>query len=250
MPERGCLSKAQLLETGTGSHRIDAWESSLQSKATFAALVVLEALGLSMASATDSSGAVGILTFIDVRAAASAQAASVLQRAARDSHRELLKEIARPDRFVVIEPGVHEPAATGPSEDTLPSQLGVLLVAPADRRIHHEFGEPAADQTMPGALAHRAVYLIAHVDIGGANQPAAQDALRVIEKSGRASAGNLRFEVWQQTNRTNHYNIVAAWKSAADLDAFEASSAARDFRKIVAPLIGSLYDERRYRRVD
>jgi len=220
----------------------------LQSKAAFAsiALGALMALGSAVASAADSPEQ-RILTFMDVRAAAAAQATSLLQSVARDSHRELLKEIARPDRFVLIELSAHAPAASG---ETLPPELARLLVAPPDRRIHHEFGEPAAGQSMRGGTNQRALYLVAHVDIGGANQPAAQDALRAIQKSGRASAGNLRFDIWQQTNRANHYNVIAAWRRAADLESFEASSAARDFRTVVAPLIGSLYDERRYRRAD
>ena len=220
----------------------------MQLKATFGACLALGVLAV--ASAADSGQPVGVLTFVDVRAAASSQASALLVRAARDSQRELLREIARPDRFVLIEPNAHEPAPTGAAGEALPPQLDALLVAPPDRRTHHEFGEPAAAQMTRSAVTERAVYLIAHVDIGGSNQPAAQDALRAIEKAGRAGAGNLRFDVWQQTNRANHYNIIAAWRSAADLEAFEASSPAREFRKIVAPLIGSLYDERRYRRAD
>jgi quinol monooxygenase YgiN len=194
---------------------------------------------------------VGILTFIDVRDASSAEASAILHREALASHRELLKEIARPDRFVLIARTDQEPpegeASPGAS---LPDALGPLLVAPPDRRTHHDFGEPAAAASVSKAATTHAVYLIAHVDIGGQNQPAAQDALRAVELKARASAGNLRFDIWQQTNRANHYNIVAAWRSASDLEAFEASDAAREFRRIVAPLIGSLYDERRYRRVD
>ncbi len=219
----------------------------MQLKATLGACLTLGVLAVAFAA--DSGQPVGILTFIDVRAAASEQATALLVRAARDSHRELLKEIARPDRFVLIEPGAREPAPAGAAE-ALPPQLDDLLVAPPDRRIHHEFGEPAAAQTTRSAGTERAVYLIAHVDIGGSNQPAAQDALRAIESAGRAGAGNLRFDVWQQTNRANHYHLIAAWRSAADLEAFEASGPAREFRKILAPLIGSLYDERRYRRAD
>lgn len=222
----------------------------MQSKATFTAYVALAALGLSMLAAPARAESVGILTFIDVRAAASSQATTLLHHSAHSSHRELLKEIARPDRFVLIEVSDHEPAAAEAPGASLPAGLEPLLVAPPDRRTHHDFGERAAPQAIPPASAIRAIYLIAHVDIGGANQPAAQDALRALELAGRASAGNLRFDIWQQINRANHYNIVAAWKSAADLESFEASDGSRQFRKIVAPLIGSLYDERRYRRAD
>ena len=222
----------------------------MRSKAAFTTRAALGALALTMAALGVRAESFGILTFIDVRAAAASEATALMHRTAHASSRELLKEIARPDRFVLIEQADAVSPGSGTENGSLPEGLDRLLVAPPDRRTHHKFEEAAAPRTIPEAAAARAVYLLAHVDIAPANQPAAQEALRAVALKARTSAGNLRFEIWQQTNRANHYHIVAAWKSVPDLEAFEASDASRDFRRIIAPLIGSLYDERRYRRAD
>ncbi len=71
---------------------------------------------------------------------------------------------------------------------------------------------------------------------------------RIIEQA-RKSTGNLRFDVWQQSDRPNHFNLIAVWTSRAKFNDFAAGPAARDFRKSVASLLGSPYDERLYHRV-
>src|SRR5579871_4278618 len=116
----------------------------MRSKAAFTTRAALGALALSMAALGVRAESFGILTFIEVRAASASEATALLRRTAHASRRELLKEIARPDRFVLIEQG----EATSPADATggmaLPDGLDRLLVAPPDRRTHHEFGEPAA----------------------------------------------------------------------------------------------------------
>ena len=66
----------------------------------------------------------------------------------------------------------------------------------------------------------------------------------------RQSEGNLGFVAWQQTERPNHFNLISGWLSDSQFRAFAATRAARDFRRIVGPLLGSPYDERLFRRVD
>jgi hypothetical protein len=29
----------------------------------------------------------------------------------------------------------------------------------------------------------------------------------------RQSAGNVRFDIWQQTDRANHFNVISGWFS-------------------------------------
>ena len=66
----------------------------------------------------------------------------------------------------------------------------------------------------------------------------------------RRHEGNLRLDVWQQTNRPNHFTVVESW---ADREAFDAHGAApetKDFRAHLADMTGALYDERLYRLLD
>ena len=44
--------------------------------------------------------------------------------------------------------------------------------------------------------------------------------------------------------------VVAAWSSIRRFDEFASGAATREYRLAVTPLIGSLYDERLYHRID
>jgi quinol monooxygenase YgiN len=57
----------------------------------------------------------------------------------------------------------------------------------------------------------------------------------------------LRFDVLQQSARTNHFEMVEIWNSPEAQDAHEISPGNRDFRAKLAPLLGALYDQRVYR---
>jgi hypothetical protein len=56
--------------------------------------------------------------------------------------------------------------------------------------------------------------------------------------------------VRRQTDRPDHFNLVAMWTSRAKFNDFASVPAAREFRKSVASSLGSPYDERLYRRAN
>ena len=55
------------------------------------------------------------------------------------------------------------------------------------------------------------------------------------------------FDVWQQTNRPNHFTVVEAWGSRGAFDVHEMQKETREFRIKLAPMSGALYDERLYK---
>jgi quinol monooxygenase YgiN len=197
-----------------------------------------------------------VLTFIEVRSDAVDRSKTLLQQyeaALRQNaaplHVEIVEEIDRPERFVVIE--------TAGSADTLAAAeagaqqalapLNDLLTAPMDRRTGRDFGDvpaPATSESAPTSL-----YVIAHLDVGPPDQARGQIALTQVIDAARHSPGNLRFEAWQQANRPNHFNIVAVWSSRAKLNDFNAGAAAREYRASVGPLLASLYDDRLYKQL-
>src|SRR5262249_12124915 len=139
--------------------------------------------------------------------------------------------------------GRAEAAANG-----LLEPLSRLLLAPLDRRTHRELTDEAA----PPANSRRprrdeGLYVIAHVDIGGPARAQDEAAPQRSAAHARRSEGNRSFEVWQQLDRTNHFNLVSFWSDRSHFQSFAASDGAREFRKLVGPLIGSPYDERFYR---
>jgi quinol monooxygenase YgiN len=173
----------------------------------------------------------------------------------------VLQEIDRPQRFIVLETAdrtIDLAAAEVRGRQAL-TALNPLLIAPADRRTHRDFADVPAPPVAPvasgsahvaGKSAPAKIYVVAHLDLGPPDQARGQAALAKMVAAARNSPGNLRFDAWQQSNRPNHFNIVAAWSSQAALDDFANSAAAREYRVSVALLIGSPYDERLYRRID
>lgn len=199
------------------------------------------------------------LTFIEVRSDAAERCRSILRQyeAARRGHTApvdalVLEGTARPEKFALLEVDAGTDDAAGKEAARLLEPLTGLLTAPPDRRTHREFGATAAPARVPerATAAAASLYVITHLDIAPPERAKGEAALLHLAEQARRSAGNLRFEVWQQADRANHFNIIAAWRGRSEFDAFAAGSAAREFRKEVASLLGSPYDERLYRRAD
>ena len=195
-----------------------------------------------------------VLIFLEARADAAAQCKTLLKQYEKALHQrapgariEILQETDRPTRFVILESAASESelasAETGARPEWAP--LNELLIAPPDQRKHRDFN-PA-----PEAVANATnIYVIAHLDIGPPDLARGQAALNQFVQTARGAAGNVFFQVWQQTNRPNHFNLVAAWSSSSRFDEFASGAATREYRLAVTPLIGSLYDERLYHRID
>jgi quinol monooxygenase YgiN len=121
-----------------------------------------------------------------------------------------------------------------------------LLIAPVDERLCNAIAV-GGSQEPSGA---ESVYAMNHVDIVGPN-PQNRDAfipvLKAFSESARKTAGNLRYDVVQQKNRTNHFQVVEVWKDGKSNDAHEVSASNMNFRAKLAPVGGALYDQRWYK---
>ncbi len=62
----------------------------------------------------------------------------------------------------------------------------------------------------------------------------------------RTDPGWVRFEVFQQADRPNHFSAVEAWTDRAAFDALIVTGQTRDFRTKLTPLSGALHDKRIY----
>lgn len=196
-----------------------------------------------------SAGSVQVLTFIEVRVEARGHASGVLRQQSnassenRPSHGQItpLQEISRPERFAVLERETPVRA--------LPKDLTDDLTAPPDQRLNRVFDEAdaAADAQFD---AHARFYVVTHVDVTTPDRSRVETALHKLADAVRQSDGNLGFEVLQQIDRPNHYNLISAWLGESPFHTFASSPAAREFRQTIAPLLGSPYDERLYRRIN
>jgi quinol monooxygenase YgiN len=74
--------------------------------------------------------------------------------------------------------------------------------------------------------------------------------MKKLAADSRREPGAERFDVWQQSNRLNHFTVVEIWKDQPALDAHNLAAGAREFRDKVGRMMGALYDDRRYRTLE
>jgi len=150
----------------------------------------------------------------------------------------------RPGQFVVVAAWKDKSAwdahmaSAGTKE--FRDKLNALRNAPADDRFHN------ALSVGPMEVAFGSLYGVTHVDVIPPQKDNAIVALKVLGEANRAAAGNVRFEIVQQTNRPNHFTVFEIWRSREAFDVNGMSAHQREFRDKLAGMAGALYDERLY----
>jgi quinol monooxygenase YgiN len=203
------------------------------------------------------AGPIYSVTSIDVAADASDQAIAILKQY-RDAARkqpanqgaDVLQEIGAPYRFVVYESWVDQAAFDandGVASKELADKLKAISPAPYDRRAYRGVSVASAKAPKgPGA-----VYLHVHLDVLPPGIGQTQASAKQLADAARKGEGNLRWDVLQSTRGAgNHHTIYAAWGSRKDFDEFLMSRAELKFRDVIAPLLGSPYDDRLYTLLD
>jgi len=196
-------------------------------------------------------------TYIEVMPSAVDAATAVLKRY-RDSSRqaggnltsEALGEIARPERFVVVEAWKDQAALQAHAQSAGTTQferdLEPIQDAPMDERISHALyiGKPVD--------AHRAgaIYVVTHVDVIPPGTKGCMTALKAMSVDTPSDAGNLGYDVLQQVNRANHFTVVEEWTDRKAVNAHAMAEHTRAFREKLLPIAGALYDERLYIRLN
>ena len=209
-------------------------------------------------SPAPNAGPVYVITYFEVGDAATKQTADVLRQFAAATQKEdgntgflALEEIARPARFATVEVWRDKPAleAHGAAVAALRDKLQPSFASPFDIRANTGLsiaGPPIGGEPGSG----NPVYVLTHVDVFPAGKDQTIDLLKPLAETSRKEAGNLRYEVLQQSSRPNHFTVVEAWKDQKSYDAARTDSAQRQFRDKLGPMLGALYDERLYRPID
>jgi quinol monooxygenase YgiN len=202
---------------------------------------------------TAASPAVYVVTYLEVGAPKTAEAALLLQRMAAASRRragnlryDVLQEIGRPSRFAIVEGWRDKQAfATQQAEQARGpwAELQALLVSPPDSRPSTALSvAPAVAAPPPGAL-----YVLTHVDVVPPAKDRAIGLLERLAEDSRKESGVLLFDVLQQDSRPNHLTLAEAWRLPEAFEAHRTAASTRAFRDALLPLQGALYDERVYR---
>jgi quinol monooxygenase YgiN len=161
----------------------------------------------------------------------------------------IAQEVSRANRFLILEIWKDQAAfdAHGKSTATtaLAEEFKAIQNAPLDVRVHN--GMAVVDSPAAGTDA---LVVASHVDVPPPRKDELVAALTPLAEQSRKVAGNQRFEVWQQTNRPNHFTVVEAWRGQRAYDARGSAAPQRTFRDKLGPMLGALYDERLYRIIN
>lgn len=163
---------------------------------------------------------------------------------------DALQEIARPNRFVIVEAWRDKAALDGHSQGaasaTLRDRFAPLADAPYDERVTNAlYVTRGKSQKRAGAI-----YVVTHVDVIPAGKDDCMAALKAMSADTANDPGNISYDVLQQANRGNHFTVVEAWSDRKALDAHVMAAHTRAFRDKLSPIAGALYDERIYRALD
>jgi quinol monooxygenase YgiN len=219
------------------------------------AVAVLAAILASPASAQDS--AAYVVTYVELMPSEIASGASLLKHYRDASRREpgnlrfdVLHEIARPNRFAIVEiwkdkaaRDTHDQAAASPH---FRDKLKPIEDAPVDERVDDPlYMAPATNSAHPAAI-----YVVTHVDVIPPGKDDCMAALKAMSVDTAKDPGNIAYQVLVQAGRSNHFTVLEAWSSKTTLDAHAMAAHTRSFREKLSPLIGALYDERLYMALD
>ncbi len=223
-------------------------------------LIVRLVLGLALASggvmhsARAQDAVVYVATYVEVMPSSAKDGIALLKefgaaisKADGNLRAELVQKTSRPNRFVVLNAWKDQKAfeAHGSAATTAQfrDKLKTIENSPVDERVNS--GLAVGPIELPRATG--AVYVVTHVDVIPPRKDDAVAILKQLAEDSRKDAGNLRFEVEQQTSRPNHFTVVEMWQDQKAFDGHIAAAHTRTFRANLSPMAGSLYDERLYK---
>lgn len=214
--------------------------------------MALLALGLSGVVVAQESSVVHVVSYIEVEPAAVQKVAGLLSRleeygrnATGNLSFKSLQRIGRPNHFALIESWQNKDAqaahVTSKYFLDIRDVLDPQLLSPYDERLHGQFGVVAFGD-VGGEL-----FALTHIDIAPPKLEAGMLLLHEAIEESRNASGNTRFDLLVQDSRRNHMTLVETWETAESKTAYTGEATTRDYRDRLAPLMGSLYDERLYK---
>jgi quinol monooxygenase YgiN len=195
-----------------------------------------------------------IATYVDFKRSSTTEGTELI-RTYRDGSRtepgneyiDVFREISRPNRFMIIETWKDQPAFVSHEEaqHTLQfrSKLKTIHSNPYDQRVHNGF----AISGSTAALTADSLCAVTHVDVPPPHKDEAELLLKRLAEVSRKDKGNLRYDVFQQTSRTNHFTVFAAWTNVDVFESHETSAHRMEFREALWPILGAPYDERLFK---
>src|SRR5262245_10052540 len=197
-----------------------------------------------------------VATYVEVQPPSSAQSVTLIEqyreatrKEAGNSSVEVVQEISRSNRFVILE--VWKDQASFETHEKanhtadFRSRLRAIHVSPYDQRVHPGL----TIDTRSVAIPRNSVSVVTHVDVPPPRREATEALLKTLAEESRKDEGSIRYQVFQEMSRTNHFTVFATWRDAKAFESHEMKPHVRQFRETLAPMLGALYDDRLYKPV-
>lgn len=227
---------------------------SLLSRILFA-LLLLPFATIQAAAQDAGDPTVYVVTYIDVAPASRDADAGLLRQLVADSRKdpgviryEAFQRSTPSNQFAIVEvwkdQQSYDAHAASAHIKTFRQQIEPHLVAPIDERPHVGLAAGPKDSA---AIPSGALVAVSHVDVIPPKKDDGIAALTTLADPTRKDGGNLRFDVYQQKSRPNHFTVVEVWRDQKDIDAHEIAAHTKQFRQVLGTATGALYDQRWYR---
>ena len=198
--------------------------------------------------------AVYVVSYVEAVPASQRQVATMLKELADASRKEgparyeVLQRTTEPNQFVILEMWKDQRARDAHLDAAHTRQFREkaepLLLAPIDDRLC------VATMVAPLREGRSTAYVVTHIDVPGNSRDAALSLMQTLVEEGRKDPGNVRFDIVHQKDRTNHFTAIAAWTDQKAASDAQRAPHTRTFRSRLNPLLGALYDQRWYSRMD
>jgi quinol monooxygenase YgiN len=219
------------------------------------ALVLTPIVSMQPTHAQDS--AVYVVNYIDVAPATRGTATGLLRQFATASRKdegntrfEILQRTAPSNQFAGVsvwkDQKAYDAHLAAAHSKEFRDKIKPFLISAIDDRTHvgMEIAAAAAAKSAPGAI-----YVVTHVDVPPPKKDECIAALKALVEASRKDPGSVRFDIFQQGSRPNHFSVVEIWKSQAAYDSHITAADTKKFRDQLTPMSGALYDERTYRAI-
>jgi len=219
------------------------------------AMVLLPIASMQTTYAQDN--AVYVVSYLDVAPAARGMATSLLRQLASASRKDegnmrfdILQRAAPSNQFAIVaiwkDQKAYDAHLAASHTKEFREKIKPQLISAIDDRVHTGM-EIAA--TPAGKNGRGAVVVVTHVDVPPPKKDECIAALKTLVADSRKDPGSVRFDVFQQGNRPNHFAVVEIWKSQSAYEAHITAVPTKKFRDQLTPMSGALYDERLYRAI-
>jgi quinol monooxygenase YgiN len=94
------------------------------------------------------------------------------------------------------------------------------------------------------APANPTAYAVTYIEVTPSAKGEVASLLKQVAAASRKEAGNLRYEVLERIERTNHFGILEVWSDSKAFESHAGGAAMKQFRDRLKPLQTAPYDER------